>query len=61
MSPTNVPDAVRARVREAAGDRCGYCLSPQRFVMGKLEIEHIIPRALGGSDEVQPVALLWLM
>lgn len=31
MSPTNVPDSVRARVREAAGDRCGYCLSPQRL------------------------------
>ena len=51
MSPTNVPDSVRARVRESAGDRCGYCLSPQRLVMGKLEVEHIIPRALGGSDE----------
>lgn len=51
MSPSNVPDSVRARVREAAGDRCGYCLSPQRLIMGKLEIEHIIPRSLGGSDE----------
>jgi hypothetical protein len=30
MSPTNVPDSVRARVREAAGDCCGYCLSPQK-------------------------------
>lgn len=51
MSPTSVPDAVRARVRKAAGDCCGYCLSPQRLVMGKLEIEHILPRSLGGSDE----------
>jgi hypothetical protein len=51
MSPTNVADSVRARVREAADDRCGYCLSPQRLVMGKLEVEHIIPRSLGGSDE----------
>ncbi|HEY3136883.1 MAG TPA: HNH endonuclease signature motif containing protein [Blastocatellia bacterium] len=51
MSPTKLPDSLRARVREAAGDRCGYCLSPQRLVMGKLEVEHIIPRALGGADE----------
>lgn len=51
MSPTNVTDSVRARVREAAGDCCGYCLSPQRLVMSKLEVEHIIPRALGGGDE----------
>lgn len=51
MSPTNVPESLRARVREAAGDCCGYCLSPQRLVMAKLEVEHIIPRALGGNDE----------
>ncbi|HXU37842.1 MAG TPA: HNH endonuclease [Blastocatellia bacterium] len=57
MISSNVPDSVRARVRESAGDRCGYCLSPQRLVMGKLEIEHIIPRVLGGSDEE---ANLWL-
>lgn len=57
MISSNVPDSVRARVREAAGDRCGYCLSPQQLVMNKLEIEHIIPRVLGGSDEE---ANLWL-
>ena len=51
MSPTDVSDSVRARVRETARDRCGYCLSPQRLVMAKLEVEHIIPRSLGGSDE----------
>lgn len=57
MSPTEIPDRVRQRVREAARDRCGYCLSPQRYVMGKLEIEHIVPRAQGGSDEESN---LWL-
>ena len=51
MSPPNIPDSLRARVRETAGDCCGYCLSPQQLVMGKLEVEHIIPRALSGSDE----------
>jgi hypothetical protein len=29
-------------VREAAKNRCGYCLSPQQLVMARLEIEHII-------------------
>jgi hypothetical protein len=57
MSPSDISDAVRERVREAARDRCGYCLSPQRYVMGILEIEHIIPRALGGSDDESN---LWL-
>ena len=57
MSGTEIPDAVRQRVRAAAGDRCGYCRSPQRYVMGKLEIEHLMPSALGGSDEESN---LWL-
>lgn len=45
------------RVRRTADNRCGYCLSSQRYVMAKLEVEHIIPRALGGSDEEEN---LWL-
>lgn len=57
MSGSDVTEAVRQRVREVAGKRCGYCLSPQRLVMSQLEIEHLIPRARGGSDEE---ANLWL-
>jgi hypothetical protein len=48
---------VRRRVRARAGDRCGYCLSPQRYVLGRLEIEHIVPTARGGSDDEDN---LWL-
>ena len=40
---------IDRRVRRAARHRCGYCLSPQRFVMAPLEIEHIIPVAKGGG------------
>ena len=46
-----VPEAGRQRVREAAGERRGYGLSPQRLVMSQLEIERPIPRAHGGGDE----------
>jgi len=45
MKPSQIPETIRQRVREAARDRCGYCLSPQRLVMGMLEIEHLVPRA----------------
>ena len=48
---------VDRRVRERAGQRCGYCLSPQALVMARLEIEHIIPLAKGGSDDESN---LWL-
>src|SRR5437764_12414395 len=39
------------RVREAARDRCGYCLSPQHLILGRLQIEHLVPRAKGGQTE----------
>ena len=48
---TYVSPALDRRVREAAGYRCGYCLSPQNLVMARLEVEHIIPVALGGKTE----------
>jgi hypothetical protein len=57
VSPADLPEKLRERVRRAAGDRCGYCRSPQRLVLARLEIEHIRPRALGGSDDEEN---LWL-
>jgi hypothetical protein len=52
-----IPAEVEQRVRQAARHRCGYGLSPQRLVMARLEIEHIIPVAKGG-DSSEPN--LWL-
>jgi hypothetical protein len=50
MRRDHIPVEVALRVRAAAKDRCGYCLSPQHLVMARLEIEHIVPRAKGGTD-----------
>jgi hypothetical protein len=57
MTSSYISKAIRERVRRQAGSRCGYCLSHQRFILGKLEIEHIIPQARGGSSEEDN---LWL-
>ncbi|MGH8010701.1 MAG: HNH endonuclease [Candidatus Binatia bacterium] len=38
-------------MREQARDRCGYCQSSQQYILGSLEIDHIIPTAQGGDDE----------
>ncbi|MDB9525469.1 HNH endonuclease signature motif containing protein [Oscillatoria sp. CS-180] len=54
---SQVSEGVRARVRAAAKDECGYCRSLQKYVLGVLEIEHIIPKAAGGSDDEEN---LWL-
>lgn len=48
---------IERRVRTAAKNRCGYCLSPQRLVMARLEIEHIIPISKNGSNDESN---LWL-
>lgn len=48
---------TRQNIIEIAQNRCGYCLSHQRYVMSNLEIEHIIPKHLGGTDEEEN---LWL-
>jgi len=52
-----VPADVRLRIRAMAGERCGYCLSPQRLLPWELEIEHIRPAVRGGGDEEEN---LWL-
>ena len=47
----SIPAAVKRRVRQQAENRCGYCRSRQEYVLGFPEIEHIIPRARGGTDD----------
>lgn len=48
MSDAYVPKALRELVAAQAGYRCGYCLTSELLVGAPMEIEHIIPRALGG-------------
>jgi 5-methylcytosine-specific restriction endonuclease McrA len=57
MTRRYIPKDIRERVRKTAGNHCGYCRSRQKYVLGPLEIEHIIPRSRGGTDEEEN---LWL-
>lgn len=57
MSRRRGPATIDQRVRKTAQNRCGYCLSPQHLVMARLEIEHIMPLAKGGSNDESN---LWL-
>lgn len=47
---SKIPEKVRQRVRQRAGNRCEYCQCHQDIVMGFLQIDHVIPAAIGGSD-----------
>ncbi len=44
----HIPKALRQRVTEQGRHRCGYCLTSEYIVGTPMEIEHIIPQALGG-------------
>jgi 5-methylcytosine-specific restriction endonuclease McrA len=52
-----VSERLKIKIRQQADDRCGYCQSLQKYVWGTLEIEHIIPKSKGGSNDQQN---LWL-
>jgi 5-methylcytosine-specific restriction endonuclease McrA len=54
---SQLSESLKARIREQANNQCGYCRSLQQYVLGILEIEHIIPKAAGGSDDEDN---LWL-
>ena len=57
MNPRYLPEPLRQRVAESSKHRCGYCLSQQEYSIDKFEIEHIVPLALGGTNDESN---LWL-
>jgi hypothetical protein len=52
-----ISKALRQGVTEQARHRCGYCLTSEYIVGTPMEIEHIVPQALGGLGEESN---LWL-
>lgn len=57
MNPSGISEEIRSLVRIQAGNCCGYCRSSQKYVLGLLEIDHLIPKAKGGTDNEEN---LWL-
>lgn len=57
MSKAYIPKALRERVEEQAQHRCGYCLSQEEVIGASMEIDHLLPEALGGLTEEEN---LWL-
>ena len=53
----SISSALREIIRLEAGNRCGYCQTRQEYIPWLLEIEHIIPIAMGGSHTQ---GILWL-
>jgi hypothetical protein len=50
MSRSRIPKALRAKVAAQARYRCGYCLTAESIVGTSMELDHLIPEALGGPS-----------
>ena len=55
MSPLST--AIRREVRERAEERCEYCLLPENVAFHPHQIDHIVPKQHGGSDDLANLAL----
>lgn len=52
-----VNERTRQFVRQRANYLCEYCHSPEKSSSDIFTIDHLIPRSLGGSDELDNLAL----
>ncbi len=54
---SQLSENLKRLVRERAGSRCEYCLSHQDYIMGRLQIDHILPISKGGQDTEENLCL----
>jgi HNH endonuclease len=52
-----VTENERQTVIERASHRCEYCQSQMRYATQRFSIEHIQPKAKGGTDDLENLAL----
>ena len=53
----SISNAVKQMVRERAQYLCEYCHSSERLGANRFTVEHVRPRSLGGSDDLDNLAL----
>lgn len=52
-----ISEETKQQVRERANYLCEYCHSPERLGANRFTFDHIIPKSLDGSDELNNLAL----
>ena len=53
----SISPALKQQVRQRANRLCEYCHSPEKISTARFTIDHIYPRSLGGSDDLDNLAL----
>ena len=56
MSDDRPTPALRAAAEARAGGRCEYCKTPSAFCPDPFSVEHVVPRAAGGTLTADNVA-----
>ena len=57
MAQKYVPAPLRRLVRARAGERCEYCLVPERLTLAPHWVDHIVAEKHGGRTEEDNLAL----
>jgi hypothetical protein len=57
VTPRAISRAARHAVRERAFFCCEYCFSQEKYCPDPLSVEHIVPRASGGGNDIANLAL----
>ncbi|MBI4785003.1 MAG: HNH endonuclease [Oscillatoriophycideae cyanobacterium NC_groundwater_1537_Pr4_S-0.65um_50_18] len=52
-----ISNEVKRAIRERANYVCEYCHSSERLSANRFTADHVIPKSLGGSDEIDNLAL----
>ncbi|MEM7715637.1 MAG: HNH endonuclease signature motif containing protein [Cyanobacteria bacterium P01_A01_bin.68] len=52
-----IDDATRELVRTRADYLCEYCHSPERISATRFTVDHLLPKSIGGSDDINNLAL----
>lgn len=52
-----IDDATKELVRSRANYLCEYCHSPERISATRFTVDHLLPKSIGGSDDINNLAL----
>ncbi|WP_414619771.1 HNH endonuclease [Calothrix sp. CCY 0018] len=52
-----IDDATKELVRARANYLCEYCHSPERISATRFTVDHLLPKSIGGSDDINNLAL----
>jgi HNH endonuclease len=53
----SISELIKQSVRERANYLCEYCHSLEILSANRFTIDHVVPRSLGGSDDIENLAL----